>query len=216
MADEWRLRDDWRQRVDMNVVNTAFRVAQELGASPRVTLALFEAALVESGFRNLGHQGAANDHDSVGYLQQRPSQGWANPTDVPTATRSFVTKAKAKEAAVPGTAGRLAQAVQISAYPDRYDRTEPQARQLLGELGYTGAGGSTVDAGLPGSGLVEAVAAAAAALKEMAGGVTQIGALAQQAGKLALPSTALRIGAGLLGITLVFLGLIILVRQVKD
>lgn len=111
---------------DPAVVRIAYNVASSMGASDKVKLALFEAAIVESGFRNLPH-GA---DDSVGYLQQRPSQGWPNPMDVTTATRSFVSRAIAREGSA-ATAGQLAQAVQRSAYPLRYDAVRAQATQLL-------------------------------------------------------------------------------------
>ena len=41
-------------------------------ASPKVRLAAFETAIVESGVHNLNY----GDRDSIGVYQQRPSQGW--------------------------------------------------------------------------------------------------------------------------------------------
>ncbi len=111
---------------DMNVVVTAFETAKSMGADAKVMLALFEAGIVESGFRNLNY----GDRDSVGYLQQRPSQGWPNPMDVPTATRSFVTRAMHNEPMY-ATSGQLAQSVQISAFPARYDAVQSEASTLL-------------------------------------------------------------------------------------
>lgn len=119
---------------DMTVVRTAYSTAKGMGASDKVMLALFEAGIVESGFRNLNY----GDRDSVGFLQQRPSQGWPNPTDVPTATRSFVSKAKAVEGKH-ATAGQLAQAVQRSAFPLKYDAVKPAAQALLNQVS-SGAG----------------------------------------------------------------------------
>lgn len=114
---------------DMAVVRTAYNTAVSMGASNRVLLALFEAGIVESGFRNLNY----GDRDSLGFLQQRPSQGWPNPTDVPTATRSFVSKAMPIQNLYP-TAGQLAQAVQRSAFPLKYDAVAPQASALLAQV----------------------------------------------------------------------------------
>lgn len=114
---------------DMAVVNTAYSVARSMGASDKVMLALFEAAIVESGFRNLNY-GA---DDSVGYLQQRPSQGWPNPMDVPTATRSFVSKAIPLESRYT-SAGLLAQAVQRSAFPLKYNAVILPAAKLLNDV----------------------------------------------------------------------------------
>jgi hypothetical protein len=114
------------------VSQTAYKTAMALNASTKVLLALMEAGIVESGMRNLNY----GDRDSVGFLQQRPSMGWPNPRDVPTATRSFVLRAMPKEKLYPNrTAGMLAQSVQVSAYPDKYDQVEPQARSVLGILG---------------------------------------------------------------------------------
>lgn len=114
---------------DMAVVQTAYSTAASMGASEKVLLALFEAAIVESGFRNLNY----GDRDSVGFLQQRPSQGWPNPMDVPTATRSFVSRATPIQGNY-ATAGQLAQAVQRSAFPLKYDAVRAQAASLLAQV----------------------------------------------------------------------------------
>lgn len=123
---------------DQSVVTTAYTTAKKLGASEKVMLALFEAAIVESGFRNLNY----GDRDSVGFLQQRPSQGWPDPMNVATATTSFVTKAMVVENRY-GTAGQLAQAIQRSAFPLKYDAVRGQAAALLAET--ESKSGSTVD-----------------------------------------------------------------------
>lgn len=117
---------------DMVVVRTAYTTARSMGASDKVMLALFEAAIVESGFRNLSY----GDRDSIGFLQQRPSQGWTNPMDVPTATRSFVSRATSIQDRY-ATAGQLAQAVQRSAFPLRYDAVRAQASTLLSQMDST-------------------------------------------------------------------------------
>jgi len=96
-------------------------------ASPKERKALVEAGIVESGLRNLNY----GDRDSKGFLQQRPSQGWKNVRDIPTATKSFLDRAKAANR--PGTsAGVLAQSVQRSAYPDRYHQQSRAADEILG------------------------------------------------------------------------------------
>jgi len=116
--------------VDKNVVDVAYATATSLGATDKVMLALFEAGLVESDFENLNH----GDLDSLGYLQQRASQGWPSPRDVPTATRSFVTRALTYEKNHPNvSAGAVAQGVQISAYPARYDMRAVEAKALISE-----------------------------------------------------------------------------------
>lgn len=116
---------------DLSVATQAYATAKALGADGKVMLALFEAGIVESGMRNLSY----GDRDSVGFLQQRPSQGWPNPMDVTTATTSFVTRAKAHEKLQPNiSAGELAQSVQVSAFPARYDQAETQAASLLTQV----------------------------------------------------------------------------------
>jgi hypothetical protein len=109
-----------------NVIRLALAQARRMHASPKVTLALLEAGLVESGLRNLPY----GDRDSLGYLQQRPSQGWRCPRNITCATWDFLRRAIPIEHAY-STAGRLAQAVQRSAFPDRYDQREAQALQVI-------------------------------------------------------------------------------------
>jgi LAS superfamily LD-carboxypeptidase LdcB len=130
---------------DGDVARTILDVGLAVGASERALLAAFEAALVESNMRNLGH----GDRDSLGVFQQRPSAGWGSEeqvTDPVYAARAFflgparagaIVGANHEPGAVQrdldfaGTAGQLAQAVQRSAFPERYDRIERDARALL-------------------------------------------------------------------------------------
>jgi hypothetical protein len=105
-----------------------YAVGRAMGATPKQMLAAFEAAIVESGFRNLedGHR------DSLGVFQQRPSQSWGTRQQILDpfyAARKFFEGAQK----VPqwGTAGQLAQRVQISDYPDRYDQVAAQAAGLI-------------------------------------------------------------------------------------
>ena len=137
---------------DGDVARTIMDVGLAVGASERVLLAAFEAALVESNMRNIDY----GDRDSLGVFQQRPSAGWGSPaqiTDPVYAARAFflgprragaVTGGNAEPGAVArdatfrGSAGELAQAVQRSAFPDRYDQREDDARALLER--YAGGG----------------------------------------------------------------------------
>ncbi|MFD9845180.1 peptidoglycan-binding domain-containing protein [Streptomyces parvus] len=86
------------------------------------------------------------DHDSLGVFQQRPSMGWGTPaqiTHVPTASKSFY--GLPSPSANPGLLqiddwesmepGDVCQAVQRSAYPDRYAQWEDFARDLLEQEG---------------------------------------------------------------------------------
>jgi hypothetical protein len=109
-----------------DVVRLALTQAGRMHASPKVTLALVEAGIVESGLRNLDY----GDRDSLGYLQQRPSKGWRCPRNITCATWDFLRRAIPIERQY-ATAGRLAQAVQRSAYPDRYDQHQVQAERVI-------------------------------------------------------------------------------------
>lgn len=108
------------------VLRAFTRASRDLGATRKPTKALIEAGLTESNLRNLSY----GDRDSLGSLQQRPSQGWQNARDPYKAAVDFLKQAipiKGKY----GTAGQLAQAVQRSAYPGRYDQRSGQANALL-------------------------------------------------------------------------------------
>jgi hypothetical protein len=130
---------------DGDIAQTILDVGLAVGASERALLAGFEAALVESNMRNLRH----GDRDSLGIFQQRPSTGWGSKeqiTDPVYAARAFFLGptragsvvggnrepgAVARDIEFAGTAGQLAQAVQRSAFPERYDQVEREARALL-------------------------------------------------------------------------------------
>ncbi|MFG2647870.1 peptidoglycan-binding protein [Streptomyces sp. NPDC048436] len=86
------------------------------------------------------------DHDSLGIFQQRPSTGWGTPeqiTDVATSSKSFY--GVAPFGSNPGLIqidgwqtmppGDVCQAVQVSAFPDRYAQWEQFARDLLAQEG---------------------------------------------------------------------------------
>ena len=112
---------------DMAVVDTAYKTAVSMGASTKILQALFAAAIVESGFRNLSY----GDRDSVGFLQQRA--GWgsvAQRMNVAYATRSFVNRAKQLDNKYASPA-KLAQGVQVSAFPAKYQMVALKAASLL-------------------------------------------------------------------------------------
>jgi LAS superfamily LD-carboxypeptidase LdcB len=130
---------------DGDIARTILDVGLAVGASERALLAAFEAALVESNMRNLDH----GHLDSLGVFQQRPSAGWGSPqqvTDPVYAARAFFLGPAragsevggnvepgvvARDATFAGSAGQLAQTVQRSAFPERYDQAEDDARALL-------------------------------------------------------------------------------------
>lgn len=115
---------------DPHVVLAFHQAARDLGASEVLRLALFEAGIVEANLQNPED----GDLGSVGALQQR--SGWG-PTsarmDPYLAALAFIRDAQRRLLPWPSSksAGELAQAVQRSAYPDRYDAAEDAARYII-------------------------------------------------------------------------------------
>jgi hypothetical protein len=120
---------------DMNVNKQVHDVAVQRGVNDKVMLATFEAGWVESHMNNLD----CGDRDSLGVFQQRPSAGWGTPEEcmnVVHATNAFLDQAIPNDKENPNqTAGQLAQSVQRSAFPDRYDQSEGKARELINAAG---------------------------------------------------------------------------------
>jgi cell division protein FtsB len=118
---------------DPAVARAICQVARELGANDKVLLSAYEAAIVESGVHNLNY----GDRDSLGVFQQRPSQGWGTPQQILNpvyASQQYISRAIRSDRQNPGlTPGRLAQTVQRSAFPERYDQREGQARALIAQ-----------------------------------------------------------------------------------
>ena len=102
-------------------------VARRLGASDKVLLAAYEAAIVESGVHSLPY----GDLDSIGMFQQRDSWGtFAQRMDPVWASEQFISRA-IRQSEPWMSAGQLAQDVQVSAFPDRYDQRRGQALSLI-------------------------------------------------------------------------------------
>lgn len=114
-------------------------------------------AQVESGIQNLPY----GDRDSVGLVQQRPSTGWG--------TRGEILSPKLAIDAFYGVAthtrnpglvdvpnwrsrplGEVAQAVQVSAFPDRYQYYETTARAIVTALSGTVGTAGAADSSDPG------------------------------------------------------------------
>ena len=121
------------------------RIGRELGVSDRAVATALATGMVESSLRNLDW----GDRDSLGLFQQRPSTGWGTPAQIMDAERStrvffggpgdpngHVTRGLLD---IPGWESMsftaAAQAVQISAYPDRYGQWESQAYAWLAMYG---------------------------------------------------------------------------------
>ena len=135
-----------------------------------VVIALM-AALTESGLRNLANAGAypssaslpndgdGGDHDSLGLFQMRPSTGWGAVPELMDPTyqaRAFFGGPTGPNGGSPRglldiprwhelSPGAAAQAVEVSAFPDRYARLEPVAVAILDAL----AAPTPSDAGPP-------------------------------------------------------------------
>jgi N-acetylmuramoyl-L-alanine amidase len=121
------------------------QVGRERGVPDRGIAIALATAMVESWIRNLDW----GDRDSLGLFQQRPSTGWGTPDQVRDPARSIAAfyggaadpngTATRGLLDVPGWEGLsftdAAQAVQISAYPDRYGEWEQQAYRWLDALG---------------------------------------------------------------------------------
>ncbi|MEV4117240.1 VCBS repeat-containing protein, partial [Nonomuraea sp. NPDC049695] len=118
---------------DPYVTLTVYRVGRSNNVNDKVMLAAFETGWVESHMNNLNCGGK----DSLGVFQQRPSQGWGTPEqilDPAYAATQFFTRAIVNDRNNPGyTPGQLAQSVQRSAFPDRYDQSEAKARSMWDE-----------------------------------------------------------------------------------
>ncbi|GGK11905.1 hypothetical protein GCM10010124_00670 [Pilimelia terevasa] len=113
------------------------RVGRQLGIPPRGWVVGVATAMQESRLSNLGHLGAANDHDSIGLFQQRPSMGWGTPQqlrDPAYTARKFFLRLQL----VGGWQGMAltaaAQKVQRSAYPDAYAKHESLATDVVNAL----------------------------------------------------------------------------------
>lgn len=121
----------------LQVRNTdqVLKVGARLGAPRAVMVAAVETINVESSATNL----SGGDSDSVGIFQQRPSQGWgtiAQCRNIDYASNSFFERAINSYAAAPSqTPGQIAQSVQRSAYPDRYEQHREEAERTVSRWG---------------------------------------------------------------------------------
>lgn len=121
------------------------RIGRELGVGDRGIQVALATAMQESWLRNLDW----GDRDSLGLFQQRPSTGWGTPEQVRDpvyATKAFFGGPSDPNGNrtrglldYPGwenlTLTQAAQAVQVSAYPDRYALWEAPAASWLAALG---------------------------------------------------------------------------------
>lgn len=84
---------------------------------------------------NIAHTAVGSDHDSVGPFQQRNSWGSAEDRMDPNkSARKYFESLKGIEGRDSMSIGERAQAVQRSAYPDKYDTRADEANQLFGQF----------------------------------------------------------------------------------
>ena len=114
---------------DADVIRVVHAVGLSRGVSDKVMLAGFEAGWVESHMNNLD----CGDGDSLGVFQQRPSMGWGAPEQIMdvsyAAGRFFEYAVRVDRPDL--SAGLLADAVQRSCCPERYDQAEARAGSML-------------------------------------------------------------------------------------
>lgn len=129
------------------------------------------AALTESSLRmlanpsaypdsaNYPNDGNGGDHDSLGLFQMRPSTGWGNVENLMDAeyqAEAFYGGSGGPNRGSPRglldipdwnllPKGVAAQAVEVSAYPDRYAAYEPVAEAILDKMASGTSGGSCAD-----------------------------------------------------------------------
>ncbi|MEJ2857409.1 MULTISPECIES: C40 family peptidase [unclassified Saccharothrix] len=133
--DASRLNDEQRETVRMII-----DIGRERNLPPLAWQIAIQAGMTESGLRSLNY----GDRDSLGIFQMRPSMGWGSPaqvTDPDYAIRKFydvLEKVPDWENRRPGDS---AQAVERSAFPDRYHNWEAMAAFLIGEAGVSDPAG---------------------------------------------------------------------------
>lgn len=109
-----------------SVANEVIGVGRRKKATRKELLAAGVTGLVESNFRNLKYGHA----DSEGWRQERRKY-YKNPTNVQASAERFFDELKAHRGKGLSV-GELAQAVQRSAFPDRYQKRLKEARKIVG------------------------------------------------------------------------------------
>ncbi|MFJ2087229.1 hypothetical protein ACI2KV_14005 [Micromonospora chokoriensis] len=130
-----------QSRISLNDEQTAnvkaiIAATKKAGLPERAAVISIATSLQESKLENLGHLGDANDHDSLGLFQQRPSSGWGTPeqiTDPAYSTTAFLKGLKQVDGWQDMPLTDAAQTVQVSAYPDAYAQWEQQATDLVAQ-----------------------------------------------------------------------------------
>lgn len=155
------------KETQLGYADRAVAAGRAAGVSEKGILVFLMTALQESHMKmyannavpesmGLPHDDIGSDHDSVGLVQQRPSQGWGSVADLMNPEKSamkFWGKHDGPGNWPPGlmqiqgweqmSLNDAAQAVQHSGVPDAYSKWEPVARALLARTGGGGSAGCT-------------------------------------------------------------------------
>ena len=110
------------------------QAGEKMGLPARAWVIAVATSMQESQLKNIGDLGDANDHDSLGLFQQRPSSGWGSPqqlTDPAYAATAFYKGLVAVDGWDKMPLTDAAQAVQVSAFPDHYAKWENVAGDLV-------------------------------------------------------------------------------------
>jgi hypothetical protein len=130
-----------QSRIDLSAeqqenVKAIVAATKDSGMNERAAVIAVATAMQESKLENLGHLGAANDHDSQGLFQQRPSSGWGTVEqirDPQYSTTAFLDSLDEVEGWEQMPLTDAAQKVQVSAYPNAYAQWETQAAELVAQ-----------------------------------------------------------------------------------
>lgn len=132
------------------VASTVVGVVLRRKLPERAAVLTLAAALQESKLRNLAQ--GEGDRDSVGILQQRPSQGWgtaAQISDVHYATGKFLDAVVKVPNWQNDSLASVVQSVQFSADGTAYAKHEQQAQQIADALAGSNPAGVTCSFGKP-------------------------------------------------------------------
>lgn len=133
-------------KAQIHNANLILSTGQSLGVRRKLLVCAIMTAITESSILNVPY----GDRDSLGVFQQRAGWGSAEQRlDVATSARLFFKAAETKDKQDPSmTYGELCQAVQVSAYPDRYALYRTEAERFVTAYGIPGGDseGSAADA----------------------------------------------------------------------
>ena len=108
-----------------------------MGLPPRAWVIALATSMQETKLHNYGDLGGSNDHDSLGLFQQRPSSGWGTPqqlTDPTYAAKAFYKSLTKVDGWSKMPLTDAAQAVQVSAFGDRYAQWEAKAGDVVDSM----------------------------------------------------------------------------------